>query len=120
MYENISYQTVKIIKLSLAQLSFFSLFNVLCQVGKLTFKNSYTASVTVKLKVIGKVVHKIDIFLLIFVISLIKVLQIHLHHSYMIMIYLAFYNIDRCIIISQRWKDAILPRVITMQLESDD
>ena len=54
----------------------------------------------VKLKVIGKVVHKIDIFLLIFVISLIKVLQIHLHHSYMIMIYLAFYNIDRCIMIS--------------------
>lgn len=118
MYENISYQTVQIIKLSLAQ--FFSLFNVLYQVGKLTFKNSYTASVTVKLKVIGKVVHKIDIFLLIFVISLIKVLQIHLHHSYMIMIYLAFYNIDRCIMISQRWKDAILPRVITMQLESDD
>ena len=118
MYENISYQTVQIIKLSLAQ--FFSLFNVLYQVGKLTFKNSYTASVMVKLKVIGKVVHKIDIFLLIFVISLIKVLQIHLHHSYMIMIYLAFYNIDRCIMISQRWKDAILPRVITMQLESDD
>ena len=118
MYENISYQTVQIIKLSLAQ--FFSLFNVLYQVGKLTFKNSYTASVMVKLKVIGKVVHKIDIFLLIFVISLIKVLQIHLHHSYMIMIYLAFYNIDRCIMISQRQKDAILPRVITMQLESDD
>ena len=118
MYENISYQTVQIIKLSLAQ--FFSLFNVLYQVGKLTFKNSYTASVMVKLKVIGKVVHKIDIFLLIFVISLIKVFQIHLHHSYMIMIYLAFYNIDRCIMISQRWKDAILPRVITMQLESDD
>lgn len=48
----------------------------------------------VKLKVIGKFVHKIDNFLLISVISLIKVLQIHLYHSYMIMIYLAFYNID--------------------------
>lgn len=48
----------------------------------------------VKLKVIGKFVHKIDNFLLISVISLIKVLQIHLYHSYMIMIYLSFYNID--------------------------
>lgn len=48
----------------------------------------------VKLKVIGKFVHKIDNFLLISVISLIKVLQIHLYHSYMIMIYLAFYNFD--------------------------
>ena len=64
------------------------------QVGKLTFKNSYAASVTVKLKVTGKVVHKIYNFLLISVISLIKVLQIHLYHSYMIMIYLSFYNID--------------------------
>lgn len=48
----------------------------------------------VKLKVIGKFVHTIDNFLLISVISLIKVLQIHLYHSYMIMIYLSFYNID--------------------------
>lgn len=48
----------------------------------------------VKLKVMGKFVHKIDNFLLISVISLIKVLQIHLYHSYMIMIYLSFYNID--------------------------
>lgn len=48
----------------------------------------------VKLKVIGKFVHKIDNFLLISVISLMKVLQIHLYHSYMIMIYLSFYNID--------------------------
>ena len=48
----------------------------------------------VKLKVIGKFVHKIDNFLSISVISLIKVLQIHLYHSYMIMIYLSFYNID--------------------------
>ena len=48
----------------------------------------------VKLKVIGKFVHKIDNFLLISVISLIKVLQIHLYHSYMIMIYLSFYNFD--------------------------
>lgn len=48
----------------------------------------------VKLKVIGKFVHKIDNFLLISVISLIKLLQIHLYHSYMIMIYLSFYNID--------------------------
>lgn len=48
----------------------------------------------VKLKVIGKFVHKIDNFLLISVISLIKVLQIHLYHSYMIMMYLSFYNID--------------------------
>ena len=47
----------------------------------------------VKLKVIGKFVHKIDNFLLISVISLIKVLQIHLYHSYMIMIYLSFYNL---------------------------
>ena len=67
---------------------------MLYQVGKLTFKNSYTASVMVKLKVIGKFVHKIDNFLLISVISLIKVLQIHLYHSYMIMMYLSFYNID--------------------------
>ena len=48
----------------------------------------------VKLKVIGKFVHKIDNFLLISVISLIKVLQIHLYHSYIIMIYISFYNID--------------------------
>ena len=48
----------------------------------------------VKLKVIGKFVHKIDNFLLISVISLMKVLQIHLYHSYMIMIYLSFYNFD--------------------------
>lgn len=48
----------------------------------------------VKLKVIGKFVHKIDNFLLISVISLIKVLQIHLYHSYIIMIYISFYKID--------------------------